>query len=134
VFFPGKVRIDVAQKNHMGVDWAKPAKTKDMARKQKRYFRTIVEPRASIVLLSDYVNLLLLAREINGSLRASMHVVCSIGWSIEPAKRLSKLLFILLRTKLFYPRINFSIMANTPKEFRLLRLFGIRAALGSFIK
>ena len=113
----------------MGVDWAKPAKSKDMAHKRKRYFGTIVEPRAGIILLSDYVNLLLLAREINGSLQGSMHVVCSIGWSIESAKRMLKLLFILLRTKLFYPRINFSILANTPKEYRLLRLFGIRAVL-----
>jgi glycosyltransferase involved in cell wall biosynthesis len=123
------VRIDVAQKNHMGVDWAKPAKSTDMADKRKRYFGTIVEPRAGIVLLSDYVNLLLLAKDIDGTLRTSIHVVCSIGWSMESPRQVLKLLVILLRTKLFYPRINFSILANTPKEYRLLRLFGIRATL-----
>jgi hypothetical protein len=113
----------------MGVDWAKPAKTKDMAQNRKRYFGTIVEPRAGIILLSDYVNLLLLAREIHGALRTDMHVVCSIGWSMETPKQLLKMLWIVIRTKLFYPKISCSILANTRKEYRLLRLLGIRAAL-----
>jgi hypothetical protein len=117
------------RKNHMGVDWAKPAKTKDMADKRKRYYGAIVEPRAGIILLSDYVNLLPLAKEIEGSLRTSMHIVCSIGWSMEAPRQVLKLLVIVLRTKLFYPRISFSVLANTRKEYRLLRLLGIRAAL-----
>jgi glycosyltransferase involved in cell wall biosynthesis len=100
-----------------------------MAHKRKKYFGTIVEPRAGVILLSDYANLLLLAREINGSLRNGMHVVCAIGWSMESPKQVLKMLVIVLRTKLFYPKIDFSILANTPREYRLLRLFGIHAAL-----
>ncbi len=58
-----------------------------------------------------------------------MHVVCSIGWSMESPRQVAKMLFILFKTRLFCPKVSFSILANTSKEYRLLRLLGVRTAL-----
>ena len=98
-----------------------------MPTKRKRYFGSVIEPRAGVVLLSDFVNLFSLAREIGGSLKTKIHIICGIWWSIESPKQILKVIFIVYRTRLLYPKIAFSFLANTPGEHRLLRLLGVRS-------
>src|SRR5580693_7280551 len=105
----------------MGVDWAKPVKYKIMSAKRKRYFGRVVDAEAGIVLLSDYVNLYKFSKEINKSLKSGLHIVCGLCWSLESPKRVLKILAFVLRNRLLFPKIKISILANTPKEHRVLQ-------------
>jgi glycosyltransferase involved in cell wall biosynthesis len=91
----------------------------------KQYFGTLLDANAGIVVLNDYVNLVPLSKEIGKDLKRDIHIICGIWWSIELPKQLCKLIFIILRNRILYPKIKVSILCNTKREHQLLRLFRI---------
>ena len=92
---------------------------------KKRYFGTVLDAEAGIVVLNDYANLHRLSKEIGGGLQNDIHIICGLWWSIEIPKLLFKIIFVILRNRVLYPKIKVSILCNTEKELKLLRLFKI---------
>jgi len=91
----------------------------------RKYFGTLLDANAGIIVLNDYVNLFPLSEEIGKDLKRDIHIICGLWWSIEHPKQLCKLMFILLKNRILYPRIKVSILCNTQREHKLLRLFRI---------
>jgi glycosyltransferase involved in cell wall biosynthesis len=89
----------------------------------KNYFGTLLDAKAGIIVLNDYVNLFPLSKEIGKDLKRDIHIICGLWWSIEQPKRVFKLVFKLLRNRILYPKIRVSILCNTKREHQLLRLF-----------
>jgi hypothetical protein len=94
---------------------------------KKKYFGTLLDVKAGIIVLNDYVNLFPLSKEIGENLKKDIHVICGVWWSVESPKILGKIIFNVLRNRIMYPRIKVSILCNTKKEQRLLRFFNIDA-------
>ncbi len=92
---------------------------------KKTYFGTLLDAKAGIIVLNDYVNLYRLSSEIGSGLKKNIHIICGLWWSIETPRLLGKVLFTILRNKIMFPKINVSILCNTQKEHQLLRLFNI---------
>jgi hypothetical protein len=80
---------------------------------------------AGIIVLNDYANLFLLSKEMGKDLKRDIHIICGLWWSVEIPKLLCKIIFIILRNRVLYPKIKVSILCNTKREHKLLRLFGI---------
>ncbi len=91
----------------------------------RKYFGILLDANAGIIVLNDYVNLFPLSKEIGKDLKRDIHVICGMWWSAELPKLLLKLLFNVLRNRILYPRIKVSILCNTQREHKLLRLFQI---------
>jgi glycosyltransferase involved in cell wall biosynthesis len=91
----------------------------------KKYFGTLLDADAGIIVLNDYANLFLLSKEIGKDLKRDIHIICGLWWSVELPKLLCKIIFIILRNRVLYPKIKVSILCNTKREHNLLRLFGI---------
>ena len=91
----------------------------------KKYFGTLLDANAGIIVLNDYANLFPLSKEIGRDLKRDIHIICGLWWSIEIPKLLFKIIFTILRNRALYPRIKVSILCNTKREHQLLRLFAI---------
>jgi glycosyltransferase involved in cell wall biosynthesis len=91
----------------------------------KKYFGTLLDAKAGIIVLNDYANLFPLSKEIGKDLKRDIHIICGLWWSIEIPKLLGKLIFTILRNRVLYPKIRVSILCNTKREHQLLRLFDI---------
>jgi glycosyltransferase involved in cell wall biosynthesis len=92
---------------------------------KKKYFGTLLDAKAGIIVLNDYANLFPLSREIGGHLKKDVHIICGVWWSIEIPSRLFKIVFVILRNRILYPKIKVSILCNTKREKKLLSLFNI---------
>jgi glycosyltransferase involved in cell wall biosynthesis len=94
---------------------------------KKKYFGTLLDAEAGIIVLNDYVNLFPLSKEIGANLKKDIHIICGVWWSVETPKNLIKIILTLVRNRIVYPKIKVSILCNTKKEQKLLRLFFIDA-------
>jgi glycosyltransferase involved in cell wall biosynthesis len=92
---------------------------------RKKYFGTLMDADAGIIVLNDYANLFLLSKEIGKGLKRDIHIICGLWWSVEIPKLFCKIIFTILRNRVLYPTIKVSILCNTKREHKLLRLFGI---------
>jgi glycosyltransferase involved in cell wall biosynthesis len=92
---------------------------------EKKYFGTLLDAKAGIIVLNDYANLIPLSREIGGNLKKDIHIICGVWWSIEIPRRLFKIVYVILRNRVLYPRIKVSILCNTKREKKLLSFFNI---------
>jgi glycosyltransferase involved in cell wall biosynthesis len=92
---------------------------------KKKYFGTLLDAKAGIIVLNDYVNLFPLSKEISANLKKDIHIICGVWWSIETPRRLFKIIFVILRNRVLYPKIKVSILCNTKREKKLLSFFNI---------
>jgi len=91
------------------------------------YCGTIIDKEAKIILLNSHQNLHSFSSQLKGKIDGQIDLLCGLWWSIEGLKQVVKLLFIILRNKFKFPNIRVTILCNTLKEHKLLKLLNIRS-------
>lgn len=99
-----------------------------MKQEGRRYYGgAINNDGAAIIILNSHINLKSVSEDLKALGHKKVHIVCGIWYTIETPKQLAKTLFIYFRNKLYYPSLSVSFLANTQKEYKYLRMFGIPA-------
>ncbi|MDP9080674.1 MAG: hypothetical protein M3O71_24905 [Bacteroidota bacterium] len=96
--------------------------------KNRVYYSTVLTAEnVNIIVLNSHRNLYSISEIVRQHANKPVHIVCGIWWTIETPKQFLKITLTFLKNKIKYPKIQFSVLANTPRELLLLKLIGIKA-------
>lgn len=100
-----------------------------MKSKKNIYYGAIIDKETKIIALNSHLNMYRFSKEIYNMIDGNLYLICGIWWTIEPARQILKTMLLYYYTRLRYPRIKITLLANTSLEVKLLNILGIKSIL-----